>query len=227
MKILARGEKIRTEELKQKLSSIEINWVVKDDTDFTGTNLHDFDVIFDLNFDDHQGLISHYAPLEGKPVFVSAVKQQLATAAHGYDRTIHCHLFGLNALPTFINRSLAEVSVWNEKSNSVLQQLMTRFQWDYKQVEDRVGMVTPRVVLMIINEACYTVQEGTATMKDIDISMKLGTNYPHGPFEWADKIGIKQVYEVLNALYEDTKEERYKICSLLKTNYLKRVSFYN
>lgn len=227
MKILARGEKIRTEELKQKLSAVNIDWLVKDDTDFTSTNLHDFDIIFDLNFDDHEGLIKHYAPLKGKPVFVSSVKQQLATCAFGYDRSIHCNLFGINALPTFINRPLAEVSVLHKKDESILANIMSQLQWEYKVVEDRVGMVTPRIVLMIINEACYTVQEGTATMKDIDTSMKLGTNYPYGPFEWADKIGIKQVYEVLNAMYEDTKDERYKICSLLKTNYLKRESFFN
>ena len=80
---------------------------------------------------------------------------------------------------------------------------------------------------MIINEACYTLQEGTATMSDIDISMKLGTNYPFGPFEWADKIGIKNVYEILENLYNDTKDERYKICPLLKTHYLLKQNFYN
>lgn len=227
MKILARGEKIRTEELRQKLSSIDIDWVVKDDTDFSGTNLQEFDVIFDLNFDDREGLMNEYAVLEGIPVFVSAAKKQLAQCAFAYERAVHCRLFGLNALPTFLNRSLAEVTVLNEVDKDALQQVMAKLQWEYKIVEDRIGMVTPRIVLMIINEACYTVQEGTATMQDIDTSMKLGTNYPHGPFEWADKIGIKQVYEVLAALYEDTKDERYKICSLLKTNYLKRESFYH
>jgi 3-hydroxybutyryl-CoA dehydrogenase len=80
---------------------------------------------------------------------------------------------------------------------------------------------------MIINEACYTLQEGTASMQDIDISMKLGTNYPFGPFEWADKIGIKHVYETLKAVYDDTHDERYKICPMLKTIYLKNGSFYN
>jgi 3-hydroxybutyryl-CoA dehydrogenase len=50
--------------------------------------------------------------------------------------------------------------------------------------------------------------------------MKLGTAYPHGPFEWAEMIGIKHVFEVLNALYLDTHDDRYKICSLLKTEYL-------
>ena len=73
---------------------------------------------------------------------------------------------------------------------------------------------------MIINEAFYTVQEGTASKEDIDQGMRLGTNYPFGPFEWAQKIGIADVYETLEAIYEDTKEERYKICPLLKKAYL-------
>jgi 3-hydroxybutyryl-CoA dehydrogenase len=73
---------------------------------------------------------------------------------------------------------------------------------------------------MIINEAYYTVQEGTACRTDIDLGMKLGTAYPKGPFEWSEEIGIDHVYETLEALYQDTKDERYKICPLLKTEYL-------
>lgn len=86
-----------------------------------------------------------------------------------------------------------------------------------KNVASRIGLVTPRVIVMIINEAYFTVQEGTATKEDIDVGMKLGTNYPKGPFEWANLIGLKNIYKTLDALYEDTKEGRYKICPLLKT----------
>jgi 3-hydroxybutyryl-CoA dehydrogenase len=82
-------------------------------------------------------------------------------------------------------------------------------------------MVTPRVIFMIINEAYFTVQEGTARKADIDQGMKLGTNYPYGPFEWSELIGLQHVYELLEAVYEDTKDERYKICSLLKKEYLR------
>jgi 3-hydroxybutyryl-CoA dehydrogenase len=69
---------------------------------------------------------------------------------------------------------------------------------------------------MIINEAYLTVQEGTATREDIDIAMKLGTNYPYGPFEWCEKIGVQNVLAILNAAYADTKDERYKPSALLK-----------
>ena len=74
---------------------------------------------------------------------------------------------------------------------------------------------------MDLQQGFYTVQEGTATESDIDQAMLLGTNYPMGPFEWCEKIGLSDVYETLEALYLDTHDERYKICSLLKQRYLR------
>jgi 3-hydroxybutyryl-CoA dehydrogenase len=53
--------------------------------------------------------------------------------------------------------------------------------------------------------------------------MKLGTNYPAGPFEMMKAIGVKYAYELLEALYQDTGELRYKVCPLLKKQYLKEV----
>jgi 3-hydroxybutyryl-CoA dehydrogenase len=226
MKILARGTKSQVEELETKLSSIDYSLVRFDDNNFPSANVDDFDIIFDFNFDEFPHQLKNYTGLNSKPVFVSAVKQQLSKAQNDYGKQIDCYLFGMNGLPSFINRSLFEVSVLNDTNKGILNECMEKLNWKYTLVEDRVGMVTPRVIFMIINEACYTLQEGTASMQDIDTSMKLGTNYPFGPFEWSDKVGIKHVYETLEALYKDTKEERYKICPLLKTKYLKGESFY-
>ena len=224
MKILARGEKIRTEELKLKLSSVVCDLKIIDDTDLSSANLNDYDLIFDLDFDEHEDQLNFYAGLT-VPVIVSCVKTQLAKAVHDYGKKVNCTVIGMNCLPTFIDRELAEVSLFDSASKPKLEALMQQLNWKYKLIEDRVGMVTPRIIFMIINEACYTVQEGTATLQDIDTSMKLGTNYPFGPFEWANKIGVKHVYETLEAIYTDTHDERYKICPMLKTKYLKRESF--
>ncbi len=224
MKILARGEKIRTEELKQKLSSLVCDLKIIDDTDLSSANLNDYDLIFDLDFDEHEDQLNFYAGLT-IPVIVSCVKTQLAKAVHDYGKKTNCTLIGMNCLPTFIHRELSEVSLFDSDEKPKLEALMQQLNWKYKLIEDRVGMVTPRIIFMIINEACYTVQEGTASLEDIDTSMKLGTNYPFGPFEWANKIGVKHVYETLEAIYNDTHDERYKICPMLKTRYLKRESF--
>ena len=97
----------------------------------------------------------------------------------------------------------------------------------HRFVQSRVGLVTPRIVCMIINEAYNTLQEGTATREDIDLGMKLGTAYPKGPFEWSLEIGLDHIYETLEALYQDTKDDRYKISPLLKTAYLKNFILYS
>jgi 3-hydroxybutyryl-CoA dehydrogenase len=225
MKILARGSKNRIKELKEKLESVSCEIVAIDDSDLLSANVNSFDIIFDLKFDEKPNQLKYYAGLKNIPVFVCAVKQQLAKAVFDYGNKVDCLLFGINALPTFINRSLLEVCVFKQEQVPQLENILKQLHWDFKLVNDRVGMVTPRILFMIINEACYTLQEGTASKEDIDTSMRLGTNYPFGPFEWANNIGIKHVYETLEAIYQDTHDERYKVCPLLKTMYLKGEEF--
>ena len=225
MKILITGEENRAEELRTRLSTtsdLEVDYSDGDeDEDFK-----EYDCIFDLNFDDDPSNLSVYATMRDTPVFVNAVKLSLNEATFVMDEKIKCQLFGINALPTFIGQSKWEVSLFRKFQTPELEALMKKFGIDYLPVEDRVGLVKPRIIFMIINEACYTLQEGTANIEDIDTAMKLGTNYPFGPFEWCDKIGITSVFETLAALYEDTKDERYKICPLLKAKYLRNETFY-
>ena len=189
-----------------------------------GKHLAQTDVVFDFFLQDEPARLAHYAGKENLTVFCNAVKMQLAELALSVEK-IACNLVGFNGLPTMINRQYLEVSLLKAHEVTKLETICKALGTEYLVVEDRVGLVTPRIVCMIINEACYTLQEGTATVRDIDLGMKLGTNYPHGPFEWATKIGTKNVYETLQAIYEDTKDERYKICPLLKTKYLKNETF--
>ena len=225
MKILLVGEEQRADELRTKLSAaegLEIDYTDGDaDEDYK-----EYDCIFDLNFDDNPSNLSIYAGLRDKPVFVNAVKLSLNEAVYTSGVKARCMLFGVNGLPSFISQTKWEVSLYRKFQTPELEKLMKLFGIEYHTVEDRTGLVKPRIIFMIINEACYTLQEGTATIEDIDMGMKLGTNYPFGPFEWCDKIGITVVFETLAVLYEDTKDERYKICPLLKAKYLRNETFY-
>jgi len=225
MKILLTGEENRAEELRARLSVISDLEIDYSDGD-SDEDFKEYDCIFDLNFDDDPSNLSVYAGMRDKPIFVNAVKLSLNEATFVIDEKIRCQLFGINALPTFLSQTKWEVSLFRKFQTPELDALMKKFDVDYFPVEDRVGMVKPRIIFMIINEACFTLQEGTASIEDIDTAMKLGTNYPFGPFEWCDKIGITSVFETLAALYEDTKDERYKICPLLKTKYLRNETFY-
>jgi 3-hydroxybutyryl-CoA dehydrogenase len=225
MKILLTGEENRAEELKARLSAVADLVIDYSDGD-EDEDFNEYDCIFDLNFDDDPSKMEIYAGLRDIPVFVNSVKLSLNEAVYAAGEKVKCQLFGINALPTFISQTTWEVSLHRKFQTPELDALMKKFGLGYLTVEDRVGMVKPRIIFMIINEACYTLQEGTATIEDIDVAMKLGTNYPFGPFEWCDKIGITTVFETLAALYEDTKDERYKVCPLLKTKYLRNETFY-
>lgn len=210
-------------EFQQKFPSLETS-VFINSYDELEKHLPQTNVVFDFFLQDEPARLAHYAGKENLTVFCHAVKKQLAELALTVD-SVSCNLIGFNGLPTMVNRQYLEVSVLHAHAVTKLEEICKELGTEYMVVEDRVGLVTPRIVCMIINEACYTLQEGTATVRDIDLGMKLGTNYPHGPFEWAAKIGTKNVYETLQAVYEDTKDERYKICPLLKTKYLKNEAF--
>ena len=75
-----------------------------------------------------------------------------------------------------------------------------------KQVGDSRGLIAPRILCTIISEAAYTIGEGVSGAEEVDIAMKLGTNYPHGPIEWAKKIGFSEVWGLLEAMGRDEKK---------------------
>ncbi|HEY4154443.1 MAG TPA: 3-hydroxyacyl-CoA dehydrogenase family protein [Puia sp.] len=81
-------------------------------------------------------------------------------------------------------------------------------------VKDVPGMVSPRILSMIISEAYFTLGAGTSSRDEIDTAMKLGTGYPLGPFEWAKKIGIHRVAALLRLLGEE--DPLYEPAPLMK-----------
>ena len=66
-----------------------------------------------------------------------------------------------------------------------------------------------RIVCQVINECAFALGEAWAP-RDIDTGMVLGLNYPRGPLAWADEIGLDQVLAVLDGLWEEYREERYR-----------------
>ena len=66
-----------------------------------------------------------------------------------------------------------------------------------------------RVLVGIINEAMWAQKDGVASSEDIDTALKLGTNYPNGPFEWAEQIGLDRVQDLLLALNETVSDDRF------------------
>jgi 3-hydroxybutyryl-CoA dehydrogenase len=71
-------------------------------------------------------------------------------------------------------------------------------------------------VCQIVNETAFAVTAGVASGEDIDTAMRLGFNYPRGPVEWAEAIGLDNVLAVLDGLWSERREERYRAAPLLR-----------
>jgi 3-hydroxybutyryl-CoA dehydrogenase len=112
-------------------------------------------------------------------------------------------IIGTGIYNTFSNAKLLEIAPSKITGSKILENaesFLKEINLNYAKVPDRAGLVFPRILSMIINEAVQVYSENTATRDDIDTAMKLGTNYPFGPLEWADKLGNDLVYNILIAL---------------------------
>lgn len=167
-------------------------------------NFKDYDVFFILS--DYEEIDS--VQFAGKPVYINEVNTTLAELNFPGN---FCRINGWNG---FLERSIWEVASTQAQKNEDIFHLFNR---KVIFVKDEPGFVSARVISMIVNEAFFALGEKVSTEKEIDMAMKLGTNYPNGPFEWARKIGIEKIYGLLKKLSE--KEDRYIPAPALKKLY--------
>lgn len=209
MELLIVGKSTHLEEAHQKFGEFHHHYRLSSNHAEAEGLVDQSDVVFDFIISHNPSAISAYRNHPTLAVFLdtSFVSLSQLQAPSGF--------FGFCGMPTFLNRGLMEVSVVAESDRTALEDVCRRLNTKYEVVADCVGLVTPRIICMIINEAYCTVEEGTATREDIDLAMKLGTNYPYGPFEWSERIGIENVCRLLNSMQKETSDDRYKICPLM------------
>lgn len=219
MKVLVIGTPKQTTEL-QAILPADAEATVAHDIEEVEYAIPNFSLVFDLSFDQSSNRLQYYTKAKEPIVVAGAVLSSLAEAVHQHGKQSPVTLIGMNTLPTQIDRPVLECSVLQEADKEKGEEMGRLLGREVQWVADRVGMVTPRILLMLINEACYTNQEGTASKADIDLGMKLGTAYPKGPLAWADAIGVALVHKSLEALYRDTQDERYRISPMLRQHFL-------
>ena len=83
-------------------------------------------------------------------------------------------------------------------------------------VGDGPGLVLGRIVCQLVNEAAFAIGEGVGSPDDVDAGLTLGLNHPRGPVEWGGAIGIGHVLAVIDGLYDDRHEDRYRAAPLLR-----------
>lgn len=167
-------------------------------------NISDADAVIDLLFEQNGYDASHLSAFFPKPVIINCVNKTISE--------IGLPVIRINGWPGFLQRNIVEAASLNNNSSEadkIFSMLNRRTEW----VPDKKGLISARIVSMIINEAFFALEEKVSSKEEIDTAMKLGTNYPYGPFEWGEKIGFKKILSLLTAL--SNEEERYQPAALL------------
>ncbi len=120
----------------------------------------------------------------------------------------------LNGWPGWPERPVHELVAPDEPTATRIRDLYTRLGHAFRLVPDTPGMISPRILAAIVNEAWYTWQEKVSTKEEIDTAMRLGTNYPLGPFEWGEHIGIGAISDLLWSL--SRTDARYIPCKAMQ-----------
>jgi 3-hydroxybutyryl-CoA dehydrogenase len=169
----------------------EVEWIELKDVPAPG-EYPQVELYLDLDFTNEERRKNALARLLPALVFVNAVVPTLGEIGHPFVR--------INGWPGFRVQQMHELVVPDEATALRVDELYTGLGCSYRPVPDTPGMIAPRILAGIINEAWYTWEEKVSSKEEIDIAMKLGTNYPLGPFEWGDRIGLEQVTGLLWSL---------------------------
>lgn len=179
---------------------VEVLWV---DT-LSSLAMVDADCYFDLAFemDPERNLkLARFT----KPLFISAMNDSLHAIGNN-------KLIRINTWPGMISRNPIEL-VYNDDKQGIVVSIFNQLGWEHVQVPDLPGFLTARIIVTIINEAYFALGEQVSDKSAIDLAMKTGTNYPFGPFEWAEKIGLHKILALLKSM--NAENFRYEPAPLL------------
>jgi len=158
------------------------------------------------------------AALPPGALFLTSILSTTATLNGSWTRR-PARVVGFAALPPVGQAGLIELAAGLRTEMDALDRaraFFTALGLASAQVKDSVGSVLPRIVCGLINEAATALAEGVASAEDIDLAMRLGTNYPRGPLEWGDLIGLDIVLAVLRGLHDETGDDHYRPVPLLR-----------
>ena len=199
MRLVVLADDILKEELVSNGTASEVEIIWFDEVD-EFANEKNADGYIDLLFENTKKRIELLKDLSSQPVIINSVVDTL--------EEIDAPFIRINAWPGFLKRPIVEAccnsNSLRERAERIFNRLNKKIEW----VPDKPGFVTARVIAMIINEAWFALEEGISTKVEIDTAMRLGTNYPYGPFEWGNLLGLQNIYALLDKLHKTNRRYR-------------------
>jgi 3-hydroxybutyryl-CoA dehydrogenase len=139
---------------------------------------------------------------------------EIASATESPGSVIGVHFF--NPVPVMKLVELIRGQSTEEETYRKAKQVVEAMGKETIDVKEAPLFAVNRILVPMINEAIFVLQEGTASAEDIDKGMKLGANHPIGPLALADLIGLDTLLYVQDSLYEETQDSKYRCAPLLR-----------
>jgi 3-hydroxybutyryl-CoA dehydrogenase len=139
---------------------------------------------------------------------------KLAAASGRPDKVIGMHF--MNPVPLMKLVEIVRGLPTSDATYKLTLELAQRFGKTTIAARDIPGFIVNRMLIPLLNEACYGLYEGLGTAGDIDVGVKLGLNHPMGPLELADLIGLDTCLAIANVLHHELGDDKYRPCPLLR-----------
>jgi 3-hydroxybutyryl-CoA dehydrogenase len=139
---------------------------------------------------------------------------QLATITSRPDKVVGIHFF--NPAPVMKLVEIIKTLATSKQTVKEAEEFTLSLEKDPVVTKDRPGFIVNRILLPMLNEAVFALDEAMGTAVDIDKAMKLGTNHPMGPLELIDLIGLDVTLDILDVLFQEFKDPKYRACPLLR-----------
>ena len=139
---------------------------------------------------------------------------EVASATNRAEKVIGMHFF--NPAPVMKLVEIIRGMATSQETFDAVKELSVAIGKEPVEVEEAPGFVVNRILIPMINEASFILQEGIASVEDIDTAMKYGANHPMGPLALGDLIGLDVCLAIMDVLYNETGDTKYRSSSILR-----------
>ena len=139
---------------------------------------------------------------------------EVAAATNRPDKFIGMHFF--NPAPVMKLVEIIKGIATSEETFAAVKDLSVAIGKEPVEVAEAPGFVVNRILIPMINEASFILQEGIASVEDIDTAMKYGANHPMGPLALGDLIGLDVCLAIMDVLFTETGDSKYRASSILR-----------
>ncbi|MBR4411020.1 MAG: 3-hydroxybutyryl-CoA dehydrogenase [Firmicutes bacterium] len=208
---------------KEKITAEEKEAIMGRITGSTDINIiADADLVIEAATEDMEAKKALFAELNGicKPETIIATNTsslsitEIAAASGRPDKVIGMHFF--NPVPAMKLVEIIKGLATSEETKAAVVELTVALGKTPVEVEEAPGFVVNRILIPMINEGIGILADGVADAKGIDAAMKLGANHPMGPLELGDLIGLDVVLAIMDVLYTEYGDPKYRAHTLLR-----------